>query len=400
MEKRIALEKRGLADDKIQELILDNCRSTNVEGLTDSFTALEVLSLINVGLVSLKNFPKLPALRKLELSDNRISNALSHLTGSPKLTHLNMSGNRIKDFEELKPLKDLENLEVLDLFNNEVTMTQNYREKIFELIPSLKYLDGFDKEDLEAPSDEEEADFGAEEEEDDRACFSINGIDIDLDELERFESRLKQKRAPPPSSEVNGLESKLEQLDLKQVEEQEDTVKDDLDLLYEEIQRKRNEQEQLVQSDQSTTSCGGVTPTSLGSLLLAFLSLLAFINQICYVQVNRQQLIEKSLPDPDLDESSDYDDDDDDNDVTLADVYNVNLEEEDGSDWSEEDGEADEDIDVPTDEDEDDGEGEGEGEGEAAGEGEKSGSDSEVAEVEAEESEARGKKRKLDGNDG
>lgn len=166
MEKRIALEKRGLADDKIQELILDNCRSTNIEGLTDSFTALEILSLINVGLVSLKSFPKLPALRKLELSDNRISNALSHLTGSPKLTHLNLSGNRIKDFDELKPLKDLENLEVLDLFNNEVTMTQNYREKIFELIPSLKYLDGFDKEDLEAPTDDEDgADFGAEEEE-------------------------------------------------------------------------------------------------------------------------------------------------------------------------------------------------------------------------------------------
>lgn len=168
MEKRIALEKRGLPDDKITELILDNCRSTNIEGLTDSFTALEVLSLINVGLVSLKNFPKLPALRKLELSDNRIQNALSHLTGSPKLTHLNLSGNRIKDFEELQPLKELENLEVLDLFNNEVTMTQNYRDKIFELIPSLKYLDGFDREDAEAPSDEEdEANGGSEDDDDD-----------------------------------------------------------------------------------------------------------------------------------------------------------------------------------------------------------------------------------------
>lgn len=168
MEKRIALEKRGLPDDKITELILDNCRSTNIEGLTDSFTALEVLSLINVGLVSLKNFPKLPALRKLELSDNRIQNALSHLTGSPKLTHLNLSGNRIKDFEELQPLKELENLEVLDLFNNEVTMTQNYRDKIFELIPSLKYLDGFDREDAEAPTDEEdEANGGTDGEDDD-----------------------------------------------------------------------------------------------------------------------------------------------------------------------------------------------------------------------------------------
>uniref|UniRef100_A0A2M3Z819 Putative microtubule binding protein n=1 Tax=Anopheles braziliensis TaxID=58242 RepID=A0A2M3Z819_9DIPT len=156
MEKRIILEKRGRTDDQITELILDNCRSTYIDGLTDNFTALETLSLINVGLVSLKNFPKLINLRKLELSDNRISNSLNQLIGSPKLTHLNLSGNRIKDFDELKPLQNLGNLEVLDLFNNQVTLVENYRDKIFQLLPSLKYLDGFDKDFAEAPSDEEE----------------------------------------------------------------------------------------------------------------------------------------------------------------------------------------------------------------------------------------------------
>lgn len=47
------------------ELNLDNCRATNIEGLTDDFTNLESLSLINVGLTTLKGFPKLPNLRKV-----------------------------------------------------------------------------------------------------------------------------------------------------------------------------------------------------------------------------------------------------------------------------------------------------------------------------------------------
>lgn len=50
---------------QIKELVLDNCRSTYIVGLTDEFAALETLSLINVGLTSLKGFPKLPSLRKV-----------------------------------------------------------------------------------------------------------------------------------------------------------------------------------------------------------------------------------------------------------------------------------------------------------------------------------------------
>jgi acidic leucine-rich nuclear phosphoprotein 32 family protein A/C/D len=165
MEKRIALEKRGRPEDQITELNLDNCKSTTVEGLTDKFTALESLSLINVGLVTLKNFPALPALKRLELSDNRISNGLNHITNCPALTNLNLSGNRIKELEDIRPLSALTKLEVLDLFNNDITNVERYREKMFEILPNLKYLDGFDKNDVEAPSDAEDEENGNDSEE-------------------------------------------------------------------------------------------------------------------------------------------------------------------------------------------------------------------------------------------
>ncbi|KAJ8727517.1 hypothetical protein PYW07_001636 [Mythimna separata] len=159
MEKRVALELRGRNPSQVKELNLDNCRSTNIVGLTDEYINLENLSLNNVGLTTLKGFPKLPKLRKLELSDNRISNGLNFLNGCKKLTHLNLSGNKIKDLDTLKPLEDFEYLKNLDLFNNEVTSIEEYRSKVFALHPSLKYLDGFDKQDREVEdSDAEEED--------------------------------------------------------------------------------------------------------------------------------------------------------------------------------------------------------------------------------------------------
>lgn len=183
MEKRISLEKRGREANQIKELNLDNCRSNSIDGLTDEFTALEKLSLINVGLTTLKNFPKLPSLKKLELSDNRISNALNHLLTSPKLTSLNLSGNKIKDFEELRPLASLEKLEVLDLFNNEVTVAENYRNNVFRLIPSLKYLDGFDQDENEAPSDDDDEVNGVSEDEG-TDSDSDGGDELDFEEEE------------------------------------------------------------------------------------------------------------------------------------------------------------------------------------------------------------------------
>ncbi|BFZ26152.1 hypothetical protein BsWGS_29192 [Bradybaena similaris] len=133
----------------ILDLNLDNCRASKIEGLTSEFTNLQTLSLINLGLQTLEGFPKLGNLRKLELSDNRISGGLNHLLGCPNLTNLSLSGNKIKDFDVLDSLKDLHFLRSLDLFNCEVTNHEQYREKVFAKLSQITYLDGFDREEKE-----------------------------------------------------------------------------------------------------------------------------------------------------------------------------------------------------------------------------------------------------------
>ncbi|XP_071025038.1 acidic leucine-rich nuclear phosphoprotein 32 family member B-like isoform X3 [Oncorhynchus clarkii lewisi] len=103
----------------------------------------------------------------LELSDNRISGGLDVLAEKlPNLTHLNLSGNQLKDIRTLEPLKKLDGLKSLDLFNCEVTNLNDYRESVFKLLPQLTYLDGYDAEDREATDSDGEVDDDDDEGED------------------------------------------------------------------------------------------------------------------------------------------------------------------------------------------------------------------------------------------
>ncbi|XP_040183098.1 acidic leucine-rich nuclear phosphoprotein 32 family member B-like [Rana temporaria] len=187
MKKRLTLELRNRKAAEVKEMVLDNCRSDDgkITGLTSDFGNLEFLSMININLLSVSNLPNLGQLKKLELSDNRISGGLEVLAEkTPNLTHLNLSGNKIKDINTLEPLKKLTNLMSLDLFNCEVTMLNNYRESVFALLPQLTYLDGFDADDQEAPDsdpepDGEDADENGEDGEDDE-----DEEELDEDELD------------------------------------------------------------------------------------------------------------------------------------------------------------------------------------------------------------------------
>ncbi|KAG7482049.1 acidic leucine-rich nuclear phosphoprotein 32 family member A isoform X1 [Solea senegalensis] len=222
MKKRIHLELRNRTPSDVKELVLDNCRSNEgkIVGLTDEFEELEFLSTINVGLTTVAHLPKLNKLKKLELSDNRISGGLEVLAVKcPNLTHLNLSGNKIKDLSTIEPLKELGTLKSLDLFNCEVTNLNEYRDNVFKLLPQLTYLDGYDKDDKEAPdSDTEVYAEGLDDDEED---------EDDVDEEEYDEDTAPGDEEEEEEGEEDEEENEEEEEDdLSGEEEEEEDVND------------------------------------------------------------------------------------------------------------------------------------------------------------------------------
>eukprot|EP00252_Welwitschia_mirabilis_P001879 TRINITY_DN1184_c0_g1_i3.p1 TRINITY_DN1184_c0_g1~~TRINITY_DN1184_c0_g1_i3.p1 ORF type:complete len:350 (-),score=98.33 TRINITY_DN1184_c0_g1_i3:384-1433(-) len=135
--------------------------------LFEQFTSLEILSLANTGITSLEGFPCLPHLKRLILSDNRISGGLENLVqaGLKELQDLDISNNRIQTLEDIVPLSQL-CLVSLDLYECPVTRLPEYRARVFEIVKSLKYLDKIDSEGKERPeSDDEGDDMDSEEDE-------------------------------------------------------------------------------------------------------------------------------------------------------------------------------------------------------------------------------------------
>ncbi|XP_055783914.1 acidic leucine-rich nuclear phosphoprotein 32 family member E-like [Salvelinus fontinalis] len=71
--------------------------------------------------------------------------------------HLNTASQAWKN-HTVKPLKNLKNLKSLDLYSCEITTLEDYRESVFELLPQVNFLDGYDHEDNEVPDSEADDD--------------------------------------------------------------------------------------------------------------------------------------------------------------------------------------------------------------------------------------------------
>jgi len=190
MENRIRLELRGRAADRLKELDLDGVKSGGEINFGEyEFNSLESLDISNSFLTSLKNFPVLPNLKRLELPNNRLSKGLEELAVCHNLKFLNLSNNRFKssNMEVLQPLASLTNLTHLEIGagfypeedpdEQDSPIKKEIRNKIFSMIPSLQYLD---QEDIHGQQEESEDSEDVEDEEDDEEDESDDDLEDDL----------------------------------------------------------------------------------------------------------------------------------------------------------------------------------------------------------------------------
>lgn len=84
---------------------------------------------------------------KLELSDNKFNGAeLKNLPAYENLREIRLANTKIDSFDDVKNLARFKNLELLELEECPITKQANYREKVFEILPDLLYLDNLTRD--------------------------------------------------------------------------------------------------------------------------------------------------------------------------------------------------------------------------------------------------------------
>ena len=155
--------------DEVEELNLEGWKGSSIsiqdKKLLERYTNLDYLSLADCGLKTLENFPLLLKLIKLDLNNNSLKDGLESLSGLKDLMQLNLSSNEFRSIDLFSPLSGLNSLVYLEVEDCPVSKTEDYRQKLFELIPSLQIVDGLDKNGKEASllTDEEGSDDAFEE---------------------------------------------------------------------------------------------------------------------------------------------------------------------------------------------------------------------------------------------
>ena len=112
----------------------------------ERFSEAKALNLNCCNLRSIKHLPVIPGLERLALADNNLTGEDLHVIPSAykRLKHLDLSNNAIRSLDCVALLSKAQSLRTLDLSANPITEINNYRQNLFEKVPHLEALDGFD----------------------------------------------------------------------------------------------------------------------------------------------------------------------------------------------------------------------------------------------------------------
>lgn len=196
MEELILEQVGNMEPDEVDELSLDSWKGTIIsiqdKKILEKYEALDYLSLSGCGLKSLTNFPTLPKLIKLDLNDNAITGGLENLASLKELMQLSLLNNEITSTDSFTSLSSIVTLVYLDIDGCPVCQTEDYRTKIFNLIPSLQIIDSLDREGKEASISGED-DYDDEDYDDDDD--DLNDIDEDSEFDSESDEEIPKKRA-------------------------------------------------------------------------------------------------------------------------------------------------------------------------------------------------------------
>lgn len=139
----------------------------------EKYADLKHLSLNNIGLACLKNFPLLPNVKILELRGNLLKgDDFDLILGAfPNIRKLKVGSNNIKDFSSFSCFKNSD-LSILELYETPLSSEKQYKEKLFHMIKTLEIIDQTDRDgytvetyltDEEFEEEEEDGDYSGNE---------------------------------------------------------------------------------------------------------------------------------------------------------------------------------------------------------------------------------------------
>lgn len=125
--------------NNLKYLFINNNNLSEINDLHFNFPNLEYIELNNNCINNVRFLQKCEKLKEIYLKQNKIKN-LINISKLQSIKIIDLSHNEIQNFENIALLSFNPSLEKLNLLQNPISIKKKFRENVFSLLPSLKFL--------------------------------------------------------------------------------------------------------------------------------------------------------------------------------------------------------------------------------------------------------------------